>query len=87
MFHSMLNKYVLVRVCMYSRWTRAFSCTQANASSVGKRLSLPGEPLLKFIVIREPILPVGALTSLCYLASFIKHFCFVLSRLHTQHGA
>ena len=53
-------KYVLVMVCMFSHWTGVFPCRQA--SSVAKvlleRLSLPGELLLNFMVIKKPTLLV-----------------------------
>lgn len=43
-FHNMLNKYVLVMVCMCSHCTKYFSCRQANAFSVGKDYPFLGNP-------------------------------------------
>lgn len=32
----LMYKYILVMVCVFSHWTKAFFCRQANPSSAGK---------------------------------------------------
>ena len=76
-------KYVLVMVCLCSHWTEAFPCRQAIASSVAtvleeaifqKRLSLPWETILNFILIVELILLVRCFSKSVMFGWFYKFF-------------
>lgn len=64
LFQSHGYKYVLVMVCMFSPWTEAFPCRQANAPSVANALLQEIVPtwelLMNSVVVEEPTVQVCA---------------------------
>ena len=70
---SLMDKYLLVMIYMFSHWTTAFSCRQATTTSVGK-----DDPYLEtpsnFTEIREPILLVRSFDNSVLFGPFYDTF-------------
>ena len=70
--------YVFITVCMFSHWIEASPCKHATASSVakpfGKRLFLPGELFLSYLMLKELILLVRCFDKSALFGSFYNTF-------------
>lgn len=75
---SHVYKYVLVMICMFSHWTEAFPCLQANISTVAKVLLEKIIPtwgtLLELHSDRETHFTGQVLKQVCAGWSVLQHF-------------
>lgn len=67
--HLMAINMFLVMVCMFSRWTEAFSCRELNASSAARAL------LEKFILTWGAPLQLFSVQRTHFISQVLRHAC------------